>query len=105
MKQLRIIKGVSQKEVSSFLGCSSAVYSRYETGDREPSLETLGKLADYFGVTTDCILEREEIERITLNDFESQLIDASRHADARANEDALAMLRAHSVKVKKENLA
>lgn len=105
LKQLRTIKGVSQKEVSSCLGCSPVVYSRYETGEREPSLEMLGKLADYFCVSTDCILGREPIARMPISDFEVQLIEAARCADARANEDALAMLKAHCVDVKKESLA
>lgn len=105
LKQLRAIKCVSQKKVSSCLGCSPVVYSRYETGEREPSLEMLGKLADYFGVSTDCILGRETIARIPMSEFEVQLIEAARCADARAKEDALAVLKAHCVDTKKENLA
>ncbi|MBD5118800.1 MAG: helix-turn-helix transcriptional regulator [Clostridiales bacterium] len=105
LKQLRAIKRVSQKEVSSCLGCSPVVYSRYETGEREPSLEMLGKLADYFGVSTDCVLGRETIARIPMSEFEVQLIEAARYADTRAKEDALAMLKAHCVDAKKEGLA
>lgn len=105
LKHLRTIKGVSQKEVSSRLGCSPVVYSRYETGEREPSLEMLGKLADYFGVSTDCILGRESIVRIPLSNFEVQLIEAARRADTRAKEDALAMLKAHCVDAQKEGFA
>ncbi len=105
LKQLRAIKCVSQKKVSSCLGCSPVVYSRYETGEREPSLEMLGKLADYFGVSTDCILGRETIARIPMSEFEVQLIEAARCADARAKEDAFAVLKAHCVDTKKENLA
>ena len=105
LKQLRAIKRVSQKEVSSCLGCSPVVYSRYETGEREPSLEMLGKLADYFGVSTDCVLGRETIARIPMSEFEVQLIEAARYADTRVKEDALAMLKAHCVDAKKEGLA
>ena len=65
----------------------------------------LGKLADYFGVSTDCILGREPIVRIPLNDFEVRLLEAARNADTRAREDALAMLKAHCLDVKKEGLA
>ncbi len=105
LKQFRLIKGVSQKEVSSCLGCSPVAYSRYETGEREPSLAMLGKLADYFGVSTDCILGREPIMRVPISDFEVQLIIAARCADTRAKEDALAMLKAHRSDAKKESLA
>lgn len=100
-----MLRGVSQKEVSSCLGCSPVVYSRYETGEREPSLEMLGKLADYFGVSTDCILGREAIARVPMNEFEVQLIEAARRADTRAKEDALVMLKAHCVDTKKESPA
>ncbi len=105
LKQFRKLKGVSQKEVSSCLGCSPVAYSRYETGEREPSLAMLGKLADYFGVSTDCLLGRESIVRIPMSDFEIQLLEAARRADHRAREDALAMLKAHCADVKKESLA
>lgn len=105
LKQLRAIKCVSQKEISSCLGCSPVVYSRYETGEREPSLEMLGKLADYFGVSTDCVLGRDTIVRIPMSEYEVELIEAARRADARAKEDALAMLKAHCVDMKKEGFA
>ena len=65
----------------------------------------LGKLADYFGVSTDCILGRETIARIPMSEFEVQRIEAARCADARAKEDAFAVLKAHCVDTKKENLA
>ena len=100
-----MLKGVSQKEVSSCLGCSPVVYSRYETGEREPSLEMLGRLADYFDVSTDCVLGRESIALAPMSEFEVQLIEAARRADTRAREDALAVLMAHCVDVKKESLA
>ena len=65
----------------------------------------LGKLADYFGVSTDCILERETVARVPMSEFEVQLIEAARCADTRAKEDARAMLKAHCVDTKKEGLA
>ncbi len=43
--------------------------------------------------------------RVPVSDFETELIMAARCADARAKEDALAMLKAHRSDVKKEDLA
>lgn len=60
LKYLRKVKKVTQKEIADFLGVSNSAYSQYETGTREPSLDILTKLADYFGVTVDDILGRTE---------------------------------------------
>ncbi|MHC1772983.1 MAG: LexA family protein [Flexilinea sp.] len=53
-------KGVSQEEVANFLGVSRVTYTRYENGSRSPDKETLVKLANYFGVSTDFLLEVKE---------------------------------------------
>lgn len=50
-------KGVSQEEVANFLGVSRVTYTRYENGTRSPDKETLVKLANYFEVSTDFLLE------------------------------------------------
>ena len=58
LKELREEKGATQKEVADFIGCSSLVYSRYEREVREPDIDTLCRLADFFGVTVDYIVCR-----------------------------------------------
>ena len=60
LKELRTEKGATQKEVAEFIGCSSVVYSRYERGEREPDIDALCKLADYFNVTVDYIVCRTD---------------------------------------------
>ena len=59
-KELRAEKGVTQKEVAEFICCSPLVYSRYERVEREPDIDALCRLADYFGVTIDYLVEREK---------------------------------------------
>lgn len=95
LKQLRTLKGVTQREVSQAVGCSEVVYSRYETGIREPSLDTLIKLANFFEVTTDLLLGHDVEASELLSGYEVSLIRASRRADQRAREDALALLISH----------
>lgn len=56
IKDIRTRKGLTQAEVASALGVSSVVYSRYETGSRQPSIDILIQLADIFGVTVDYLL-------------------------------------------------
>ena len=58
LKELRLAKGVSQKDVATFLGLTQKAYCFYELGTREPSLHTLIKLCDYFEVTADYLLGR-----------------------------------------------
>lgn len=105
LKEIRLNRGLSQKTVAENLNCAPTVYSRYETGDREPSIDMLLKLAAFFGVTVDYLLGNEEISVSALSAYETELIAASREADERAREDALSMLRAHCVEKKKESLA
>ena len=63
IKDIRTRKGLTQAEVASALGVSSVVYSRYETGSRQPSIDILIQLADIFGVTVDYLLGRGRTSR------------------------------------------
>ncbi len=56
--ELRTEKGVSQKTAAIDLGVSQALLSHYEKGIREYSLSFLCKAAEYYGVSTDYILNR-----------------------------------------------
>ena len=103
IKDIRLRKGLTQADVAAALGVSSVVYSRYETGKRQPSIDMLIQMADIFGVTVDFLLGRQDIEDSTLSDYELQLLIASRKADERAKQDALNMLLAHAANIKTED--
>ena len=103
IKDIRLRKGLTQADVAAALGVSSVVYSRYETGKRQPSIDMLIQMADIFGVTVDFLLGRQDIEDSTLSDYELQLLIASRKADERAKQDALNMLLAHASNTKTED--
>ena len=60
LKQLRTSKKMLQKDVASLLGIDRTTYAKYESGASEPNHETLLKLAEIFGVSTDYILGRDE---------------------------------------------
>lgn len=62
LKELRTEKGATQKEVAEVICCSPLVYSRYEREVREPDIDALCKLADYFGVSIDYIVERTNVK-------------------------------------------
>lgn len=98
LKEIRLQKGLSQKKIADKLCCSPNVYSRYETGDRQPSIEVLIRLSEILGVTVDYIIENHNTASYALTSFETELLFAARNADTRAKEDALMILKNHTVK-------
>ena len=60
LSKLRRETGRSQQNVASDLGVSQALLSHYETGAREPKLEFISKVCDYYGVTSDYLLGRSK---------------------------------------------
>ena len=51
---------MSQRKLSKDTGISNSTVSRILSGEmRNPTADTLVKLADYFGVTTDYLLGRD----------------------------------------------
>ena len=56
--KLRRERGLSQRQAAIDLGVSQALLSHYETDAREPKLDFVIKICDYYSVTTDYILGR-----------------------------------------------
>ena len=59
LKELRNQTNKTQTDIANYLNLTTGGYSSYETGKREPSIETLIKLADFYNVTVDYLLGRE----------------------------------------------
>ena len=57
--ELRKQKGLTQKEMADFIGTTQTNYGKYELQKQEPSIDTLCKLADYFGVSLDYLCEHK----------------------------------------------
>lgn len=55
IKELRESHNMQQKELASALNIPPSTLSQYETGKREPNIETVTKIAKLFDVTTDYI--------------------------------------------------
>ena len=60
LKELRKSRKVSQLKLAMDLNMNQNSISRYETGEREADYTTLIKLADYFNVSIDYLLERTD---------------------------------------------
>ena len=56
LKELRLKKGVTQREVAKAIRSNRNNYSRYERGEREPDILTLKQLSRYFEVSIDYIV-------------------------------------------------
>lgn len=85
IRELRKAKKVTMKELGNMIGVAESTMSLYETGKRKPDPETLSRLADYFNVSVDYLLGRDEGQSQT----------APSPAD-RQRRDVEAMLRAMS---------
>lgn len=56
LKEARKNCGMTQEEVTNELKIPRSNLSNYEIGRREPDLETLARLAEYYNVSTDWLL-------------------------------------------------
>ena len=60
IKELREENGLTQQTVADYLNVKQNTYSQYENGKRQLSVDVLIKLAKFYKVTTDYILELED---------------------------------------------
>ena len=58
LRELREKRGLSMKDAADLLNMPYTTYVNYEKGTREPNIEALFRLADFFEVTIDELLER-----------------------------------------------
>jgi repressor LexA len=56
LRKLRTRKKVTQQDMANFLGVARSTYTQYETGASQPDNDTIVRLANYFGVSTDHLL-------------------------------------------------
>lgn len=60
LKEARLKSGLSQKDASENIGVAKSTYSLYESGKREPSVETIKKIASMLNVSADVLLGLDE---------------------------------------------
>ena len=64
LKEIRKSKGISQLKMAMDLNTNQNTISRYENGEREPGINELIKIADYFNISIDYLLERTDNPKI-----------------------------------------
>lgn len=60
LRSVREQRNLSQKQVADYLGITSQAYGYYERGERNPGSDNLRKLANYFDVSVDYLLGRDQ---------------------------------------------
>jgi len=66
ISKLRKERGLNQRKAASELEISQALLSHYENGIREPGLDFVIRVCDYYGVSADFILGRTNIRETVL---------------------------------------
>lgn len=96
LAKLRKERGILQKELAAYLNMTVATVSNYEKGVHTPDIKTLIKLADFYDVSTDYLLQRTNYKanistlntqlspEYTLSDLMNTTLELDRH-----NTDAL----------------
>lgn len=56
LKELRQEKNISTRTLASAIGVSNSIISKWEKGQRTPSIDNLYSLAVYFGVSADFLI-------------------------------------------------
>ncbi|EAC9357965.1 XRE family transcriptional regulator, partial [Listeria monocytogenes] len=93
LKQLRKNNNKTQEDISKILGISRGAYSHIENGRNEPDMETIVKLANIFGVSTDYLLGRSN------NGFIDTI---AAHIDSNATEEEMEEILAYIEEKRKE---
>ena len=61
LKEARLRSGLSQKEVAENIGVAKSTYSLYESGNREPNVNTIKKIADCLNVSADTLTAGQKL--------------------------------------------
>lgn len=63
LQRMRERRGMNRKALGECCGLSKNIIGQYERGEREPMASSLVKLADFFDVSVDELLGRENFWR------------------------------------------
>lgn len=78
LKNLRIARDYSQQKVADDLGLKVNTYRNYENNEREPSSMTLLKIARYFGVTLDYLLDYHSVVNSSTTQITTDVSDSEK---------------------------
>ena len=67
LKAIREETGFTQQKIADEIGISRTSINRYENGERQPDLESIGKIAEFYSISIDWLfgLGKREIDNKT----------------------------------------
>ncbi len=74
IKYLRKINKLTQQEVAKAIGTSAPNFSRYESGERNFTIEHIKKLATFFNVSITYLLDIDDKEEILINKKQFEIL-------------------------------
>ena len=63
LKELRLSHGLTQTELAQKLNITQGAVGMYERGERNPDIQMLEKICDFFNVTTDYLLKSSPLSK------------------------------------------
>lgn len=75
IKEIRLQNGISQKQLALAIGVAQNTLSQYENGKRAPDFDTMARISDYFHVSVDYLLGRDEEKLPTVISEEQDSMD------------------------------
>ncbi len=101
LKKLRAESKTSQAVLAEAIGVTQQSINKYENHNVEPDIESLRRMADYFGTTIDYIVGHselrykvEDIQNYALNDDEAEFIASYRRLTPSQREAVIGVMRA-----------
>lgn len=85
IRSLREERGINQQRLASELNVTQAMISKYELDICEPDINTICLIADFFGVTSDYLLEISDekirVSSLGLSDAEKDILFGFKRLD------------------------
>jgi transcriptional regulator with XRE-family HTH domain len=69
LKEVRVKRGIKQKELADYLNIKINTYSQYENGVRKPSADVISKLSKFYGILSDELLSESDDQEKYIDDF------------------------------------
>jgi len=91
LRELLFLTGKSQKQAATDIGISAERFNLYVNGKREPDNSMLTDIADYFNVSVDYLLGRDDDS--TENELDKELKKALSKVSEERKEELLRYLR------------
>jgi len=86
IKELRLLKGLRQKDLAQMLNTSQQTIGRYESEEIGLDVLTIGRLCDVFECTADYLLGRTDMRTPEISAEEYAILAAWRQADDRTQQ-------------------